>query len=51
MEINVKNLVKTSLDKMIKKDMEVWPPECSGWLYQPYRPKSQPVKNNTHPQD
>ena len=31
MEMKVRNLMKKSLEKMMKKDMEVWPPECSGW--------------------
>ena len=39
MEINMKSLMKKFLKNMIKKDIEDWPPECSGWLYQPYRPK------------
>ena len=30
MEMKVRNLIKKSLEKMMKKDMEVWPPECSG---------------------
>lgn len=45
MEMKVRNLMKKSLEKMMKKDMEVWPPECSGWLYQPCRPKSQLIKD------
>ena len=31
MEMKVRNLMKKiSCKKMMKKDMEVWPPECSG---------------------
>ena len=46
MEINMKSLMKKFLKNMIKD----WPPECSGWLYQPYRPKSQPIKNDDTPE-
>ena len=51
MEMKVRNLIKKSLEKMMKKDMEVWPPECSGWLYQPCRPKSQLIKDTDPPQN
>ena len=50
MEINMKSLMKKFLKNMIKKDIEDWPPECPGWLYQPYRPKSQPIKNDDTPE-
>lgn len=51
MEMKVRNLIKKSLEKMLKKDMEVWPPECSGWLYQPCRPKSQLIKDTDPPKN
>lgn len=50
MEMKVRNLMKNLL-KNDEKDMEVWPPECSGWLYQPCRPKSQFIKDTDPPKN
>ena len=50
MEINMKSLKKKFLKNMIKKDIEDLPQEFSGWLYQPYRPKSHPFKHDDTPE-
>lgn len=38
MNVTTKRYAKILIQKMIKKDMEAWPPECFGWLYQAQRP-------------
>lgn len=39
MKTHFREIVQNSIELMIRKDMEGWPPDCTGWLYQPYRPE------------
>lgn len=39
MKYNTQKVVKKALNTMIKRDMEGWPPDCTGWMYQPKRPE------------
>lgn len=38
MKYNTKKAIQTTINVMIRRDMEGWPPDCIGWTYQPIRP-------------
>lgn len=38
MKYNTKKAIQTTINVMIRRDMEGWPPDCIGWAYQPIRP-------------
>lgn len=38
MKYNTQKVIQKTLHDMIRRDMEGWPPVCTGWMYQPKRP-------------
>ena len=47
MKIQVKEFVKKKIEVLVKRDIQEWPPACTGWLYHPQRPRV----SEKHPQE
>lgn len=46
MKYNTKKAIQTTINVMIRRDMEGWPPVCTGWMYQPKRPEQMQKEEN-----
>lgn len=40
MKDTLKKALKISIQTMLYHDLKEWPPDCLGWIYQPFRPES-----------
>ena len=46
MKYNTSKIIQKTLNDMIRRDMEGWPPVCTGWMYQPKRPEQMQKEEN-----
>lgn len=46
MKYNTPKAIQKALNAMIRRDMEGWPPDCTGWVYQPNRPEQMQKEEN-----
>lgn len=40
MKNTLKKALKIGIQTMLYHDLKEWPPDCLGWIYQPFRPES-----------
>lgn len=40
MKDTLKKALKIGIQTMLYHDLKEWPPDCLGWIYQPFRPES-----------